>query len=271
MVSLGAIQILCLLMLAPLLCRSAFINASDPNRCWGSNCVEQKSPGHNCYYPAANQTNATSCSGGHAGDSDYQAVVLTHLAQSLSIGYYMPVTNAWLGGVNYSLASLAPNTSVTICLSGQVGLDNSYQTLCEATSTDDNIDDSGAYCIVALGQHYVSDGCYIAMPNNTTPTNTTSKELPYFGLPEKSESACLTGTPTGSQGGLSTSDKITLGTSISFGLPGVLVIIGGIWKKQRIRGNCWSMTYVTVTLLTSLICSLLDRAQADRCAYSWHI
>lgn len=170
------IQILFLFMM-PLLCRSAFTNASDPRWCWGSNCVEQKSPGHVCYFPAGNQTNATSCSGGHNGDSTYQAVLIAHLSQSLSIGYYMPITNTWLGGVNYSLSTLAPNTSITVCLSGQVGLDNEYQTLCTPTSANDDITDPGSYCIVAIAQHYVSDSCYIAMPNSTTPSNVTSRGL----------------------------------------------------------------------------------------------
>lgn len=174
MAALIVTQILFLLTM-PLVCRSAFTNASDSRWCWGSNCVEQKSPGHICYFPAGNQTNATSCSGGHSGDSEYQAVLIAHLSQSLSIGYYMPVTNTWLGGVNYSLSSLAPNTSITLCLSGQVGLDNEYQTLCESANADNDITLPGPYCIVTIAQHYVSDHCYTAMPNQTTASNVTSR------------------------------------------------------------------------------------------------
>jgi hypothetical protein len=155
-----------LLIATPLLCRSAFNNASDPNWCWSNNCVEEKSPGHICYFPAANQTNATSCSGGHDLDSSYQSVVDIHLAQSLSIAYYMPLTNVKLGGVNYSLSTLAPNTSITICLSGQVGSGGAYQTLCEPADVDNDITEPGPFCQIAIAQHYVSDGCYTAMPNS---------------------------------------------------------------------------------------------------------
>jgi hypothetical protein len=161
-----------LLLLSPLLCRAAFNNASDPDWCWAANCVAEKKPGLVCYYPAGNQTLATACTGGHYLDTGHQAVVNAHLAQSWSIAYYALLTNEHLGGTNYSLAAnLAgyPNQTITVCLSGQIGNNNAWQTLCAPANFDNDITYPGAYCQVALGQHYVSDGCYTAMPNSTTP------------------------------------------------------------------------------------------------------
>ena len=51
------------------------------------------------------------------------------------------------------------------CLSGMVG--DGYQTMCMGIDYDNNVEQAGSYCFVALGQSYVSDGCYIAMPNTT--------------------------------------------------------------------------------------------------------
>ena len=164
------------LLLVPPLYQAAFNNASDPRWCWDDNCVLEKSPGTICYYPAGGETNSTSCTGGHDQNTAFQAVVNTHLAQGLSIAYYMPVTNERLGGVNYSVsaANLAPNTTITLCLSGQLGSDSSWQTLCEPAGFDNDITYPGSYCLLAVGQHYVSDGCYTPVPNNTSNNQTTS-------------------------------------------------------------------------------------------------
>jgi len=156
-----------LFLALPLLCRSAF-NAQNASWCWNFNCVREQSPGKICYYPAGSQANSTFCSGGHSVDNAYETVLETHLNQTLSIAYYDPNTNAQLGGVNYSLSTLDTSTAnVTLCLSGQVGHSNEYQTICEAAKYDNDITLPGTYCVVSVAQHVVSDDCYIAMPNVT--------------------------------------------------------------------------------------------------------
>jgi hypothetical protein len=119
--------------------------------------------GQICYHPTANETNSTDCSGGHDQSPTFQGAVNAHLAQGLSIAYYS-LLNIQLGGISYAVPT---NTSTTVCLSGAVG-DGTYQTLCTPADTDNSITESGAYCVIAVAQHYVSDGCYIAMPNATT-------------------------------------------------------------------------------------------------------
>lgn len=160
------------------LCHSAFNNQSDPRWCWDYNCVEEKSPGKICYYPAGGQAKSTFCSGGSSVNAAFQTVLDTHLNQSLSIAYYSPITNEQLGGVNYTLThTLTPGTNVTLCLSGQVGKSNEYQTLCEPAEFDNDITLPGPWCYVTVAQHYVSDGCYIAMPNITNGSGTLFKLL----------------------------------------------------------------------------------------------
>jgi len=203
------IQTSIIFLLLPLLCRSAFNNASDPRWCWDYNCVKEESPGKICYYPAGNQTDDTFCSGGYSVDSSYETILETHLNQSLSIAYYSPTTGARLGGVNYSLSSLAPNTNVTLCLSGQVGHANEYQTMCEVAEYDNDITLPGSYCVVSVAQHFVSDGCYKAMPN--------SSHNGIFGL--------------------SKSDQISLGTAIPFGVLGV--VIAGASLQWTIAKRLW--------------------------------
>lgn len=156
-----------LFLAPPLLCRSAF-TTQNSSWCWNYNCVREDTPGNICYYPAGSQTNSTFCSGGHSLDFAFETVLGTHLNQTLSIAYYDPNTYVKLGGVNYSLSGLNTNTSnVTLCLSGQVGHSNEYQTMCESAKYDNDITLPGSYCLVDVAQHVVSDGCYVAMPNTT--------------------------------------------------------------------------------------------------------
>ena len=163
-------QSLIFLAAAPLLCHCTFNNVSDPNWCWDGNCVVSTGLGGQiCYHPTANETNSMECSGGHDQSPTYQGAINAHLAQGLSIAYYS-LLNIQLGGISYTIPM---NTNTTVCLSGTVG-DGTYQTLCVPADTNNSIMEPGAYCIITVAQHYVLDGCYIAMPNTTTTSTISS-------------------------------------------------------------------------------------------------
>lgn len=159
------------------LVHAAFNETNPPNatNTWNRNSVQPNGAGTFCYFPAANQTNATFCLGGHSEDSIFQPVLNTHLhlSEGWSIAYY-DASNKLLGNQNYSVIA---NTSTVQCLSGQAG-DGTYQTMCMRVDYDNNIAEAGSYCQVKLGQTYVSDGCYSAMSNTTStasqPASTSS-------------------------------------------------------------------------------------------------
>ena len=147
------------------LVQAAFNQANNANATWSGNSVQPNEAGTFCYFPAANQTNATFCSGGHSQDTSFQPVlnIHLHLSKGWSIAYYSS-KNALLGNQNYSVIA---NTGTVQCLSGEAG-DGTYQTMCMGIDYDNNIAEAGPYCQVELGQNYVSDGCYTAMPNTTS-------------------------------------------------------------------------------------------------------
>ena len=155
------------------LVHASFNETNPPNatNTWNRNSVQPNGAGTFCYFPAANQTNATFCLGGHSEDSIFQPVLNTHLhlSEGWSIAYY-DASNKLLGNQNYSVIA---NTSTVQCLSGQAG-DGTYQTMCMRVDYDNNIAEAGSYCQVKLGQTYVSDGCYSAMPNTTSTAASTS-------------------------------------------------------------------------------------------------
>lgn len=173
----GIFLILFVIHLVQVQVRAAFNQATNENNTWNGNYVKPNRAGTFCYVPAANQTNATFCSGGHSQSPSFQNVLEIHLnlTEGWSIAYYNS-DNKPLGNQNYSVT---PNTGTIQCLSGQAG-DKSYQTMCMGVDSDNNIDEAGSYCQVKAGQIYVSDGCYTAMPNTTTsstaggPTSTSS-------------------------------------------------------------------------------------------------
>lgn len=150
---------------------AAFNQANNPNATWNGNSVQPNAAGTFCYYPGANQTNATFCSGGHSEDTSFQPVlnIHLHLAKGWSIAYYS-ASNEPLGNQSYQVIA---NTGTLQCLSGQAG-DGTYQTMCMGIDYDNNIAEAGKYCQVKLGQSYVSDGCYSAMPNTTSTTSQPS-------------------------------------------------------------------------------------------------
>ena len=154
---------------------AAFNQPNNTNATWSENSVQPNGAGTFCYFPAANQTNATFCSGGHSEDTSFQPVmnIHLHLSKGWSIAYYS-ANNTLLGNQSYQVIA---NTGTVQCLSGQAG-DGTYQTMCMGIDYDNNIVEAGKYCQVKLGQTYVSDGCYHAMPNTTStanqPTSTSS-------------------------------------------------------------------------------------------------
>lgn len=155
---------------------NAAFNLTNDDANWAGNSVQPNQAGRFCYFPGSNQTNATYCSGGHSQDSYYQPVLDIHLKlpQGWSIAYYS-IDNVLLGDVNFPVPKDVNTTRQ--CLSGRAG-DGNYQTFCMTTTHDNNIVEAGSYCQVAVAQHYVSDGCYEAMSNETStssgPTSTAS-------------------------------------------------------------------------------------------------
>lgn len=132
------------------------------------------------------------------------------------------------------------NTGTLQCLSGQAG-DGTYQTLCMGIDYNNNIYEAGPYCQVKLGQTYVSDGCYTAMPNTTS---TASPSQPASTNPSSTSS--------------SSSDSDTnsaIGTIVIPIVVGIMTLLGG-----------WSVAYCTNPWCrhqTQLCCCICGR-RADR-------
>ena len=133
--------------------------------------VQQNSAGTWCYYPKADRNLQTIC---REASADFQAVVDTHINQTISISYY----NAALvrvGGAEWLLpASVQEKTY--LCLSGRAG-DGSYETSCEL-SRRDNVIRAFPRCVVAVGQRVVTDGCYVPGLAVNNPTG-----IPPGGIP----------------------------------------------------------------------------------------
>jgi hypothetical protein len=202
------------------LVHAAFNQANNTNATWSGNTVQPNEAGTFCYFPAANQTNATFCSGGHSGDTSFRPVleIHLHLSKGWSIAYYN-ANNALLGNQNYSVIA---NTGTVQCLSGQAG-DGTYQTMCMDIDYDNNIAEAGSYCQVKLGQTYVSDGCYTAMPNTTTSSSSSTASQP-------------TSTSSTSTNPSSSTPFVTnpIGTIVVPIVLGILSLLGG-----------WSVAYCT--------------------------
>lgn len=128
--------------------------------CYGGNCVQQDSQGRWCYVPDPRSSSDVTCKGGYARDASMNAVMAVHLKQGLSIAYYSGVDNALLGGADFPFPS--SGGIVRICVSGKAG-DGSYQTFCENIHQDNDIYGvtGDPFCIIAVGQDLVSDGCYV--------------------------------------------------------------------------------------------------------------
>ena len=128
--------------------------------CYGSNCVQQDSQGRWCYVPDPRSSTDVTCKGGYARDASMSAVMAVHLKQGLSVAYYSGVDNSLLGGADFPFPS--SGGIVRICVSGKAG-DGSYQTFCENIHQDNDIYGltGDPFCIIAVGQDFVSDGCYV--------------------------------------------------------------------------------------------------------------
>ncbi|KDR77616.1 hypothetical protein GALMADRAFT_95341 [Galerina marginata CBS 339.88] len=128
--------------------------------CLFGNCVQQDSKGRWCYAPDPHASQALNCSGGYARDTAMTAVMNVHLKQGLSIAYYSGVDNVRLGGVDFPFPS--SGGIVHLCLSGKGG-DESFQSLCEPIHKENDIYGltGDPYCVLAVSQDFVSDGCYV--------------------------------------------------------------------------------------------------------------
>ena len=129
-----------------------------------------------CYFPVANTIKNTACNGPwtstSSDSSKYQTLMHTHLnlPQGWSIAYYSVNSDTLLGDFTYPV----PPEGARLCLSGQA-LDKSYQTYCEVVFYNNHLGDYVHDCCgVALGQYYVSDGCYAAMPASSTVSAATA-------------------------------------------------------------------------------------------------
>jgi hypothetical protein len=127
--------------------------------------VQQNSAGTWCYYPKADRNLQTICRDSVA---DFQAVIDTHLSQTISISYYDAALNR-VGGAEWLLPT-STQEKTYLCLSGRAG-DGSYETSCEL-SRRDNVIHGGSRCTVAVGQREVSDGCYVPGLAVNNPTGT---------------------------------------------------------------------------------------------------
>ena len=232
--------------------------------CYGSNCVQQDSQGRWCYVPDSRTSSDGSCNGAPGRDASMDAVMAVHLNQGLSIAYYSGVDNSLLGGADFPFPS--SGGIVRLCLSGKAG-DGSYQTFCENIHQDNNIAGLAGdpYCIIAVGQNFVSDGCYVPKSGVVVVSSITSTILPSTILQTTSVSGSTTvrsSTPitTTTSGGLITATITTNGTiqtvvvasnnnndstfnysedvmlPIIFGVLGVVLIAIGIgawlWRKR---------------------------------------
>jgi len=170
-----------LLVISPHFCRAAFNNPSDPRWCWYNSCVRNQD-GRVCFKPSTeNPIGQTTCNGGYAYNPAFQAVMDAHLSQSHghSIAHYDYNTNTLLGDFNYPIPA---NTTVKLCLSGRTN-DGGYQTWCMQANRDNDITDTRTFCWVRLGQSFVSDNCYIAMPPLTPNSGSTSSSSPVNEMP----------------------------------------------------------------------------------------
>ena len=197
------------------LVHAAFNQANNPNTTWSGNRVQPNEAGTFCYFPAVNQVIATVCSGGHSQDTSFQPVMEIHLHSSkgYSIAYYS-ADYALLGNQSYPVIA---NTGTLLCLSGQAG-DGTYQTMCMGIDYDNNIVEPGKFCQVRLGQTYVSDGCYSAMPNTTSTASQPSS----------------TSSSTSTTSSSSSNSNQTLQTIVIPVVLGIVSLLGG-----------WSVAYCT--------------------------
>ena len=155
----------------------AYLNDTDSNTnlTWSGNSAHPLSSNSSqwCYFPVANVTTNTACIGTSSSSaSSYQTLIYTHLnlPQGWSIAYYAVDNVTLLGDFTYRV----PAEGARLCLSGQA-LDKSYQTYCDRVLYDNELGDDGySWCVVALGQSYVSDGCYTAMTASGTVSAATA-------------------------------------------------------------------------------------------------
>jgi len=108
------------------------------------------------------------------------AVMAVHLKQGLSIAYYSGVDNALLGGADFPFP--ASGGIVRICMSGKAG-DGSFQTFCENIHQDNDIYGvtGDPFCIIAVGQDFVTDGCYVPeskVVSANSPSSGSSQTIP---------------------------------------------------------------------------------------------
>jgi len=173
--------------------------------CYRSNCVQQDSQGRWCYSPDPRSSTDLTCNGGYGRDASMSEVMAVHLKQGLSIAYYSGVDNALLGGADFPFP--ASGGIIRICLSGKAG-DGTYQTFCENIHEDNDIYGVGGdpFCIVAVGQDNVTDGCYVpesaAVPVNSTSlvvVGPTSQGLPPITVTSTSDDTPITTTVAGNR------------------------------------------------------------------------
>lgn len=174
MTSRGVPNVVLILLLA---FQSTFVHGLfTKTSCYGSNCVQQDSRGRWCYVPDPRSSTDVTCKGGYARDASMSAVMAVHLKQGLSIAYYSGVDNSLLGGADFPFPS--SGGIVRICMSGKAG-DGSYQTFCENIHQDNDIYGltGDPFCIIAVGQDFVSDGCYVPESGVVVVPSTSSTVL----------------------------------------------------------------------------------------------
>ena len=188
--------------------------------CYGSNCVQQDSQGRWCYVPDPRSSSDVTCKGGYARDATMSAVMAVHLKQGLSIAYYSGVDNALLGGVDFPFPS--SGGIVRICLSGKAG-DGSYQTFCENIHQDNDIYGltGDPFCIVAVGQDVVSDGCYV----------------PESGVVVAPSSSSTVLQTTSGAGSTSVRSSTPITTTVPGGLVTATITMNGTIQTVVVAGN----------------------------------
>lgn len=222
-----------LLILSALCLVQAAFNQTGANTTWEGNSIQPNNAGTFCYYPAPNQTQNTYCIGGHSSDPTFQQIINTHLSlpQGWSIAYYDP-NNAVLGDQKFAVIE---GKGTRECLSGRAA-DGSYQTLCQATNYDNNIVEPGSYCQVALGQKYVSDGCYTAMPDVISSSTTSSATST-----SSSSGAFSTNTAGNASKAKSDDNGLDAGAiaSLVVGVVGLILAAMSVWyaRKQQLAGK----------------------------------
>ena len=180
--------------------------------CYGSNCVQQDSQGRWCYVPDPRSSSDVTCKGGYSRDATMSAVMAVHLKQGLSIAYYSGVDNALLGGVDFPFPS--SGGIIRICLSGKAG-DGTYQTFCENIHQDNDIYGltGDPFCIIAVGQDVVSDGCYVP------------------------ESGVVVAPSSGSQTSTSVRSSTPITTTVPGGLVTATITMNGTIQTVVVAGN----------------------------------